>query len=97
MWTPQMSLVRRISARLLRAHRSDVVDLGIGGPERCVDGITRGFVPTHLRRELGKLWETHGATIIENGESAPRKPIDDVLDARVTEVESLSEGAPENG
>jgi len=84
-WTPRVNTTRRIAGRLLRAHRADVLTLAPLEVDKCVDGITRPFLPTELRRQLGRLWISEGSTVVGTEDPERRSPLDDDLDALVTE------------
>lgn len=88
-WTPKVQVARRIAGRLLRAHRGGVIELGHTEVDACVEGLTRGFVPTHLRRHLGRVWLAQGSHVLAAAQEDPdrRKPVDDPLDALVRVVE----------
>jgi len=77
-------MTRRIAGRLLRAHRADVISLAPLEVDRCVDGITRPFLPTETRRQLGRLWVAEGATVLGTEDPERRSPLDDDLDALVS-------------
>jgi len=87
-WIPRLATVKRIAGRLLRAHRGGHLDIGGSQVDSCVEVLTRGFVPTHLRRIMGAMWLKHGAEIAAGGWEEPtrRKPVDDELDAMVPPV-----------
>jgi hypothetical protein len=84
-----MIAAKRIAGRLLRAHRGGAIELGHMEVDACVEGLTRGFVPTHLRRHLGRMWLAQGSHVLAAGIEDPdrRKPVDEPLDALVEVVE----------
>lgn len=84
-WIPRLPTVKRIAGRLLRAHRSDAISLGHLEVDACVEALTRQFVPTELRKQLGRMWHASGPALLASGFEDPTRPrnaaMDDALDA----------------
>ena len=84
-WTPRVNMARRMAGRLLKAHRAGLITLEPMEVYRCIDSITIRFLPTETRRQLGRLWLAEGAAVVKTEDPKRRRPIDDDLDALVSE------------
>ena len=80
-WVPRLPTTKRIAGRLLRAHRRGIVALDSPAVDVCIDGLTRGFVPTALREQLGRLWVSEGRGLLDSGFVDPTRSRHEQLDA----------------
>ncbi len=84
-WTPRTQEARRISGRLLRAHRASGLELRPQSAQLCVEGLTRSSLPTQVRRKLGALWALHGPLVLREDLDPRARPApeDEALRGRV--------------
>ncbi len=82
-----ITIVRRASGRLLRAHRKNIIKIKGMGECDCVEALTHGFVPPHVRANVMKVWSAYGADILRSNveEGVTRHKLDDSLDAIVAD------------
>jgi len=81
---PSHAMLRRASARLLRANEAGAVPLALLERASCVDAVTKHTIPAHARRKVWAIWLSRGAAAAASGadiaRGKARTDLDDVLD-----------------